>query len=319
VTLDGLDLSGYDLSSADLTGASLEQTKLHQAILRESLLVSASLQGAELYGAKLGGANLTGASLRGAFLNNAPGPTPGAAADLSGALLKNANLTQANLGGATFTNANFYSGAGGGACQTDANGFTQGCASASRAVLSSTSFNNAYLYGVDFSNAVVEGTNFSNSVLIAATFSLAEFKADPTTGSAPNLGAAFLQGAQLDTELDDTTLAGAFVDFTSGGNTMYLLLNATHASFRGRTPANQPVCVLVGYSDPTTFLSGIANSRALAACPNGSPPCGPLIASNARWDSPQSVSVVDPKGSYLVDSTYEPAASPICQPFDQDW
>ena len=314
--LVGVDLSGADLSRVDLSNASLKRVNFSSA---------------QLYGATLNWANLEGANLSGAFLTNNPCPPPSnlpppcqhpdikEAASLGGAHLKNVNLSGALLSGAKLTNANFYGSVAVGqkTCDIDAQGFTRACASASGATMNNTVFASAYLYGVDFTNATIQGVQFGNAVLIGANFEGAKVSTDPLVGTNSGFTSAFLQGANLaKAQLVGASFQGAFVDFTAGGNDMYLQLDANHTAFSGwKTPG--AVCVFVFYDQPTT----VPTMNTTLTCPDG-PPAGPLGCGppgGPRWKSPVDIAGANPRASYVNDATYTAKAAPICGPPSADW
>jgi len=353
--LVGADLSGYDLSAVVLTGADLTRAnlagstlliqnggivsasvKLAHATLDEVIgfkgtdlslldlsttsLKGADLGGANLEGAKLNGANLEGANLSGASLTNHPTSIP-QAASLVGAHLKNVNLMGANLSGANLTNASFYGSLplDRGTCPI-VGGFTQNCASAQRATMNNTQFAGAYLYGVDFTHAKIQGVQFGNAVLIGANFDQAELSADTNIGTNSGFSSAFLQGTNLGTAtLVGTSLQGAFVDFTDGGNDMYLQLDGTHTVFPGWKTQGQQVCVFVFYGTATTVPTTgttLTCPDGFTAAPNG---CGPMERANLRWKSPVDIAQANPPASYVNPATYTLAAGPICEPPSADW
>lgn len=107
VELDGWSLEGIQLKEANLTNASLREVDLSGADLTDADLTHANLAHATLTDAVLTNttldaefrfANLSGAILENADLSNA---------NLSGATLKDADLTDADLSGATLKNADF--------------------------------------------------------------------------------------------------------------------------------------------------------------------------------------------------------------------
>jgi uncharacterized protein YjbI with pentapeptide repeats len=115
--LDGAGLIGTNLTEADLSGADLNGAVLsckgpsmtkYASIyilpankgdcttLKRAILIDARLSGADLWGAKLGSANLTNVFMPGAFLKSANLSN----ATLTGAFLSGSNLKFANLEGA---------------------------------------------------------------------------------------------------------------------------------------------------------------------------------------------------------------------------
>jgi uncharacterized protein YjbI with pentapeptide repeats len=340
--LSGVDLEGANLTRANLTGISLENVKLSNATLDEATgfagadhslvdLSNASLKrvnfsNALLYGAKLNGANLEGANLSHAFLNNNPTAKIRNAASLSGAHLKNVNLSGAQLSGADFGNASFYGDnpAADLGCDTT-KGFLNGCASAAAATMNTTNFSGAYLYGVDFQEATIQGVQFTNAVLVGASFADATVSADPKLGTLTHFTAAFLQGANLAATMNQVSLVDAFVDFTSGGNNLTLLLDGTHTAFHGWKTPGQSVCLFVSYGHPTI----VPETNSTLTCPDGgagpcgpaaSPPCG-APGANPRWRSGvHDLTQANPPATYSECATYTMAAqTPICPNTDDDW
>jgi len=121
----------------------------------------ANLYGANLSGAKLTDANLSDAKLTGANLSGA---------NLSGAKLTDANLSGANLYGAKLTDANLSDANLSGAKLTGAN--------LSGANLSGAKLTGANLYGANLSDANLSGANLSQSkgLLIASEWLKQKFK-----------------------------------------------------------------------------------------------------------------------------------------------
>ncbi|MFF3858013.1 pentapeptide repeat-containing protein [Streptomyces sp. NPDC002209] len=111
-TLRHVSLVGAKMVAADLTRAKLESnSSLGGADLRDAILIDSELIGVDMRLANLGplgewdkiGANLTRANLTGADLGPVRNGQPGA--DLTGAILKDANLTGAILTGAILKDA----------------------------------------------------------------------------------------------------------------------------------------------------------------------------------------------------------------------
>jgi uncharacterized protein YjbI with pentapeptide repeats len=340
--LSGVDLEGADLTRANLTGISLGNVKLRDATLDEAIgfagadhslvdLSNTSLKrvdfsNALLYGAKLNGANLEGANLSGAFLKNNPDTKIRFAASLSGAHLKNVNLSHAQLNGVDFGNASFYgnNAAADMGCDTS-KGFLNGCASAASATMNGTNFSGAYLYGVDFKNATIQGVQFTDAVLVGASFAGATVSADPSHGTLTRFTAAFLQGANLTATMNQVSFVDAFVDFTSGGNNLTLLLDGTHTAFHGWKAPGQSVCLSVSYGHPTA----VPETNSTLTCPDGGVgPCGPAASpqcgepgANPRWRSGVTdLTQANPPATYSVCATYTMAAqTPACPNTDDDW
>ena len=99
-------------------------------------------------------------------------------------------------------------------------GFTENCATATYATMDNTNFGGAYLFGVDFTHATAVGVIFQDSFLAGANFSSAGLSAD-ISGQDTSFAGAFLQGTNLAgaTLQNGIPLGGAFVDFSSEGNT----------------------------------------------------------------------------------------------------
>lgn len=312
-----------NLSNAILSGMNFSGADLTAAIFSNSMLDGVNLSGAKLYGASLDDVNLEGANLSNAFLTNNRDANVGTAANLSGSWLKNVNLSNAQLSGATMNNVNFYGSVsvGQGTCAIDSQGFTQGCASAAGATMNNTQFPGAYLYGVDFTNATIQGVQFGGAVLIGANFAGAKLSTDPSVGTESGFTFAFLQGANLaPATLTGISLQGAFVDFNTNGNDMYLLLDATHTVFEGWQPSGEKVCVFAFYSKPTTA----PENNTTLICPDGlaagASGCGKTEAANLRWKSPADISQTNPPASYVEDATYtKKSATPICSPINTKW
>ena len=187
--------------------------------------------------------------------------------------------------------------------------------------MNNTQFAGAYLYGVDFTHAKIQGVQFGNAVLIGANFDQAELSADTNIGTNSGFTSAFLQGTNLGTAtLVGTSLQGAFVDFTDGGNDMYLQLDGTHTVFPGWKTPGQQVCVFVFYGTATT----VPTMGTTLTCPDGSTAapngCGPMEGANLRWKSPVDIAQASPPASYVNPATYTRAAiHPICGPPSADW
>ena len=261
----------------------------------------------------------------GALLTAAPSGSVGAAS-LNGAFLRNVNLSQARLSGANFGNANFYSQAAVGTslCTPGQDGFTQGCATASYAVMDDTNFSNAYLFGVDFTNTTGQGVNFSGAVLVGANFNAATVAPD-SIGTSSSFSGALLQGANLAslTLTGKVSFSDAYVDFTAGGNTINLVLSGNHTGFAGYWgQPGESVCAQMLYSGPTVVPATNANTT----CPDtteyssgcGGPTTSPNTA-NTNWKSKVDITAF---ASYLSNSTFTPAPAnsgpQICM-FDPYW
>jgi hypothetical protein len=270
---------------------------------------------------------LEGADLTGAFLTNCPAPqcTPAipAAASFVGAHLKNVSLAQADLSGADLTTASFYGSiALGPSTCTFGNG---NCATAAGATMNNTQFSQAYLFGVDFTDTTVQGVQFGGAVLIAANFTGATLSVDTKVGTNSGFQNAFLQGTQLGSAtLTDTSFTNAYVDFTPGGNDMFLELSDVYASFPGWHAPGRPICAFVIYAAPTT----VPTTNTTLTCANGYPAdpangCGPANAApplNPNWNSKLALGRnSNPPASYLKAATYTAAAPQVCPAFDTKW
>ena len=322
--LNGATLAGASLESVvldyaqGLSGQNLTQTSFNNSSLRFT-----NLSGATLYGATLTAANLEGANMSGALLTAAPSGSVGAA-HLDGAFLRNVNLFQARLSGAEFTNASFYSqgAVGTGLCTPGQDGFTQGCATASSALMDGTNFSSTYLFGVDFTSATGLGVNFSNAILSGANFSGAKITSD-SSGANSSLAGALLQGANLSslTLENRVTLADAYVDFTPGGNTINMILNGQHTTFAGYWgKAGESVCAQMAYAGPTTVPVTNMNITCPDESNNNQSGCGAANpnGSNLKWASRVDITQF---ASYQSPSTYTPApisGQQICT-FDPAW
>jgi len=346
--LSGIDLSGANLSGADLQGANLSaailagaKTDLSGALFNNASLKNADLSVARLYGANFTNANLEGANLRSAFLTNNLSAGIRNPANFTGAHLKDVNLSSAQLNGTIFDSASFYGSFDGQAptfpCQTDTSkcpnattGFTCGCASAVGATMVDTQFANAYLYGVDFSGptTTINGVKFTGAILVGASFADANFSVDPSKGGAPpDFSNAYLQGVNLaGTNLTDTSLDGAFVDFgaptnQNNGNIMQLLLGPQYTAFKGWEAPNAPVCVQAVYDNYTAAPTTIPSMT----CPDGNQyasGCGATAQSNVQWASHTPIGQATPPGWYQYDATYTKAdQSQACNSntFNVDW
>jgi uncharacterized protein YjbI with pentapeptide repeats len=333
--LTGRDLSGAKLAGVNLSGANLDGTKFVKADLSQAIFDNASLRGADLSRAMLLGAhmdhvNFTGASLYHAFLSNDTPTGITNAASVRQSHLKNVNLSYAQLSGVAFNYSNFYGDDSNpndicktvvppNQCSKPSNGnnyegFTCRCSSAHGAVMTKTDFSGAYLYGVDFTEAQGQGVNFTEAVLTGANLKGAVISSDPRSGFKSTFFRSFLQGTDLKgTQLKDVPdLTDAFVDFSSSGNNLYIVLDGTnHNNFP--CPDCSPlkgkdVCVLVNYPLPTQVPEGDVELK----CPNGSiGDCGVQSGSNEKWKSGITDLSKPPAGVphawYENDSTYIPA------------
>lgn len=100
-----IQLAGVDLRKALLAGVTLTNANLAEADLNGAFLDRANLDEANLTGARLRDARLTGVSLRNAKLRgtDATGASVNDGADLTGAVLLDADLREANLEGAIYS------------------------------------------------------------------------------------------------------------------------------------------------------------------------------------------------------------------------
>ena len=338
--LAGADFSGAKLNGVNLEGANLDGTKFVRADLSQAILNQTSLQGADLsyatlLGAHLNRANLTNATLYHAFLSNDTQSGISNAAQVRRSHLKNVNLSYAQLSGVDFTYSNIYGDnpAAASICKTalsrnqcsqsgSANyeGFTCGCASAHGALLTKTSFAQAYLYGLDLTAAQAQGLNMQGAVLTGGNLNGAAIATDPLSGAASTFFRAFLQGTALEGAQinNQPTFEDAFVDFSPFGNTVYIFLDAAnHNEFKCNgcsPPTGTNVCVVVNYPTPTR----VPNGGPQLTCPNrflGD--CGPATpnGSNTNWKSGITNLAAPPNGVpsawYETNSTYIPAAADL--------
>ncbi len=326
-----LDLTGAVLTGVSMQGAVLDYAKglakqnLTAINLNNASLRFANLQGAVMYGASLQDANLEGCNMNGVALIANPNANVGTA-NLQGAFLRDVNLSEAQLNGAVFSNANFYgeTAVGTGECTPDPNtGFTDGCATASHAVMNGTIFNGAYLFGVDFTQTTVQGVNFGNSFLVGANFAGATISS--AGGSDSGFGGAFLQGTNMAGVVleNKISLLNAYVDFSptlsGNGNTINLVLNAQHTTFAGYW--NQPgevVCAQMSYAGATV----LPTTSSQITCPDGNQytnGCGaatPTKPLNLAWESRADITTV---ASYLNPATYTAASGQMICNADVKW
>ena len=216
------DLRGADLRWANLNDSNLRNANLSGADLRWAKISGADLRDANLGGANLNGANLDFAMLSGSVINdetrmspkwhlvwdvlNRPRPNREfidadlSRADLSGARLPRANLSDTDLAGAQLNDA-------------DLSG-----ANLIRAALSRANLNGANLSGADLSEAGLREADLSGANLIGANLSEADLRmaklivtrlgrADLTKA---NLNGAILRRANLtESNLSQTNLTEA--------------------------------------------------------------------------------------------------------------
>ena len=335
VNFSGDSLDGSLFLGADLTFTNLDNTSLQcldQPVTpNKPASRCVDMTGAQLQGAHINNANLSGASLEHATLSDVTQDGRYTnSATLVQSHLRNVNLSNAQLSGVDFTLANFYGTivANPDGCNTasgDYKGFTGTCASAHKATMTDTKFNNAYLFGVDFSDAALSSVDFSQAVVVGAHFSGTEVTTNPNGGAATSYFRAYMQGTNLD--LFDkkfsllADLSNAFYDFLAGGNTVIVNLSSDHNQFAAclggpricRVPTGQGVCVTISY--PT---STVPENNPSITCPNGTPGspngCGTdLSSARSAWKSnltilnpPQNSGL--PKGWYRKDATFEPSS-----------
>jgi hypothetical protein len=158
----GADLSGADLEGADLTGAVLTEADLTYADLAGADLSGADLEAADLTCADLSGANLSWAWMWSSTLN--------------GANLSNADLTHAFIGGfwADHRDANFSGANLSNAVLHDAD---LGNANFSGANLTGADITEAYLVGANLTDA-----NLTGAILDQATWTDGSTCASGSTG-----------------------------------------------------------------------------------------------------------------------------------------
>lgn len=325
VVFDRLDLTGSKWAGAVLEGASFQNATLDKATglngapnafsrLAGAKFNNASVQGvdlsyAQLYGAQFTNAELSNSKFDASLLTAPPSAPNTTAARFDGAHLKNVSFASARLQAATFLYASLYGGYGGAAptfpCQTQ-------CASLSGADLTRTDFSNAFLYGVDFRGATttLDGTKFTGAILTGASFEGAKFQAE--SGAAPQFQGALLQGTIFDAtaNLAGATMFDAFVDFSTRGNNLFLLLGTRYTGFRGWSGASTP-CVMLPYSKPSTVPS-----VASMTCPNGDAMVcgnGKTPASIAEWKSKIAMTNNQPPGWYANNATYDAKPAGIAE------
>ena len=328
--LAGRDFTSAKMPGVDLTGALLDNAKFVGADLTKAILNRASLQNvdlsyATLFGGQLNNTNLTGASLYGVYLANDHGGNIINAASVRHSHLKNVNLSSAHLSGVDFTYSNFYGEdpAQTGGCKIapsrkqcdqpaseNHQGFTCNCASAHGAIMTETKFDNAYLYGVDFTNSRGQAVDFHQAVLTGSNFSGAELSSN-AQGVAASLSRAFLQGANLEGALlnDTPNLTDAFLDFSVGGNNIYIFLDGVnHNQFtcpNCKPASGSDVCVVVNYPRGSNVPSS-----AILTCPDGRvADCGPdnPTGRNPSWKSRLNIESPPsgvPPAWYENDATY---------------
>jgi uncharacterized protein YjbI with pentapeptide repeats len=176
VKLDGSDLSGAKLVQCDMFGAELTGANLRGADLSRSDLRGADLQGADLTQAKLTEANLgegtllLGPALTGAGIERSPSSIE-SKSDLSGSVLRDADLFRANLAGALLKDADLR-----GANLRDA---VLSGADLSRALVAGAKFDGADLsgantLGVDFESAALGDADVSATVQVDKGAALAQ-------------------------------------------------------------------------------------------------------------------------------------------------
>lgn len=221
-SLSGANLSGADLSSADLEGADLSSADLHDADLTASWAPEMNLQDTSL-----AGATLTGVKAYGVIGTPASLPTDwalrvgfllGPGANLSDAVISDANLSGLHLAGANLVRASIQDSF---LNQSDLAGVT----------LIDASLNGTDLTGVDLTGATVEDTNLGATVMEGTDFTgavLSQISSGGITGTPVGLPTgwrvesshligptAVLQGAYLvgadlaDADLSHADLTGA--------------------------------------------------------------------------------------------------------------
>lgn len=176
--LSGLDLRGVDFRGANLRWARLNGADLRGANLSNVILDSAWLLDSNLENANLSGANLFSTQLQGANLRNAV---------LTGARIV-ANLERADLTGAILRQANLAA---------DMRNQSMGLM---RAILRLATLDKADLSGVKAARADAEFASFRGAILDGADFSGAELAGADLTGASVagcNLSGADLASARL--------------------------------------------------------------------------------------------------------------------------
>ena len=200
--LNGTDLSGVRLDKADLTGAMLIGADLSGANLDLTILTNANLDGATLIGANFFEANLDNANLSDINLfarweeevdtDTSFSRSSLKGANLSGAYLKNSDLSLSDCTGANFADADI-----------------------SKSNVIGTNFANTVLKGVDFSDVVIKNANLEKLDLRYANFSGLDLTRVNLAGS--NLTGVDLTNTILkDCDLTDAIMIGTKYDSLEG-------------------------------------------------------------------------------------------------------
>lgn len=193
--LRGVDFKGANLRWARLNGTDLRGANLSAAILDSAWLLNANLENANLTGASLFSTQMQGANLKNAILKGARIVANMERADLTGAMLQEADmaadmknqsmgLMRAILRLATLDDADF---SGVKAARVDAE-----FASFRGAILDGADFSGAELAGADLTDASVAGCNLSGADLASAR--LVSLKGDAIgLDDTKNFGEAILE------------------------------------------------------------------------------------------------------------------------------
>jgi uncharacterized protein YjbI with pentapeptide repeats len=145
---------GKDLRFVDFTGANLYQADL----------TSVRLDGATLVGANLAQTSLYKASLVGAQLGTSPDDATASAANLSGAYMPYADLSNADVRSVKFDGAHMFGGVKFRGARADS-------ASMTKAILADADFTGASLSEAEFAYAILVNANFADADLLNAGLS----------------------------------------------------------------------------------------------------------------------------------------------------
>jgi uncharacterized protein YjbI with pentapeptide repeats len=299
------NLAGIELEGMDLRNAKFAGTNFNDARLSKTNLAGADLRQAFMQGTQLANANLDAANLCGAKLNAAPSSagSSNVAANLTGAFLRNVDLSRSNAAGVTFNLSSFYS-ADQAACTPSAcDAYSRPtCATAAGATLDGAQFGDAYLVGVDLSNAHGSGASFSNAVLTGARLNNAILT--PLNGTPANFSGSFIQGADFSAaDLTGAILSNAYAATAPG--CMQFELDSRRISFPGFAVPVTPdstqcmsaqkdtTCVKFTFGQatvlPSSVILGTPTVPLAQALPRNSPSCsvnplcgGPLPTDNVN-------------------------------------
>ena len=293
--LDGLDFTVLATSpgGCNLAGANFSFSDMREVNMSGCNLKGANLSSAALAGSSLVNANLDGAVLISANLN---APAGALAAKLTGAYLRNADLSKANATGVDFSNASFFSLSGDPSACLGANGGIGPsiCATAQGATFTDADFNGAYLAGLNLAKSTILNASFFGANLTAANLTgVIAGSANDTGGTGK--GVSFINAVLLGATFPDSSIyganfAGSYVDTDTSTAKLiaYVTLTPDHAGFPGLSQpvdptATTPVCISVtqsaanlnlmaGWQYSTPAKLPVTNN--LNTCPNGSSgPC----------------------------------------------